>query len=303
MFERILVPLDGSELGEGVLSIVTQIAMGAQSKVTLLHVTREGVPSGTDAEKTVERYLVKGAKRLALDGISVETRLMAGYPAIEIARIAQEEGFGLIAMATHGQTGLGRWAYGSTTDKVLHSTVVPLLLRRPRGNGGDGHGALQSLVVPLDESAFSESILPWAEGVAAALRLPVHLIEILPGQLAPTAAFTGYAFDPSVRDDAVAQANSYLETVAGRLKKKDIRVTWKALLGHPPSKIIDYAGQTPGRLIVMATHGRSGPGRWVLGSVADRVLRASNQPVLVVRPTNGETPIEISPDVETKKGE
>jgi nucleotide-binding universal stress UspA family protein len=79
------------------------------------------------------------------------------------------------------------------------------------------------------------------------------------------------------------QAERYLDRIAKGLQKKGLKVGTAVLLGRPAEEITVFAEQTDVDLIVMASHGRSGPSRWAYGSVADKVFRGSNAPVLMVR--------------------
>jgi nucleotide-binding universal stress UspA family protein len=294
MFERLLVPLDGSEIGEGVLGQATQIAKGQRSQVTLLYVApaeMHGLASAWRARigdgdgRTAEEYLESVAGRLRPEGLAVETRVVGGYPSVEITRIAQEERFGLIAMATHGRSGVGRWVFGSTTDKVLHAVATPLLLRRPRAaDPRAGADRLRTLVVPLDGSGLGESVLPRVKALAASMSLPVRLVQVVPTGTIAFAGMDPYAYDPKVFEIMTSAATEYLEGKTRELQQQGLQASYRVLQGYAPSRIIDLAEETEGSLIVISTHGRSGVGRWVLGSVADRVLRASFRPVLIIRP-------------------
>ena len=148
MYQKVLVPVDGSELAECVLPHVEAIAKGCQpKKVILIRVVETGfIRSGWDeypiradvdrltesVEKpAAEDYLKQLAGRLKLDGVSVETEVTMGKPAETIADYAVHNEIDLIVIATHGRSGVGRWVMGSVADRVLRSACVPVLMVRP----------------------------------------------------------------------------------------------------------------------------------------------------------------------------
>lgn len=144
----------------------------------------------------------------------------------------------------------------------------------------------QKVMVPLDGSALAECVLPHlravAKGCNAASVVLVRVIEPFP--LPPGTAFTVTAeVQDRLEKDLQLEAETYLKRVAGNLAREGIAVKWELLYGLPAEKLADYARANNVDLIVIATHGRSGVSRWVWGSVADRLLRSANIPVLVVR--------------------
>lgn len=289
MVNRVLLPLDGSEMSEAILPYATQVAKGLDASVTLFHATP---PAGVQEEVVERGYFEQVEKSVAQEGLRVETVRVVGAAHQEILRHAEENGFGLIAMATHGRSGLNRWVYGSVADKVLHASDLPLLLVRPSGREKvlPQRRLLESLVVPLDGSELAEEALPFAEALAIRLELSITLVRVVPFPVIAYEGYEplGYGYLPpdhkSMMEVIEASAKEYLEGVQARLRLQGHQVEAVAILGHAASQIIDLAQRTEGSLVVMSTHGRSGFQRWVLGSVADRVLRASRRPVLLVRP-------------------
>ncbi len=153
MYERILVPLDGSKVGEAALPLVeelmSKLAPGLKVEVTLLQVVSslahyvvagEASAQIPYTEKEMEEikkkaidYLDKAGEALRSKGAIVKTRVEAGNAAEEISKAADEINVDMVAMSTHGRSGLSRWAFGSVTDKVLRGGKVPVLIvRAPR---------------------------------------------------------------------------------------------------------------------------------------------------------------------------
>ncbi|MBI4498462.1 MAG: universal stress protein [Chloroflexi bacterium] len=322
MLQRMVVGLDGSSLAETVLPYVRALAQGLGAEVTLLHVvhvpeevattTRHSaiveimngdvltVPeeaSATGGHRTyldqiwqhaaaqADLYLRRVAQRFASGGIVVKTATAVGDAATEIVRYADREGMDLIALATHGRSGLQRWLYGSVADKVLHAAHVPLLLVRPSAEPAELPQQIRQVVVPLDGSPLAETVLPQALVLASRLGVPVVLLRAVESVYIfgePTASTT-FAYE-DLLEEVQQVAQQYLEGMAANLESLGITVQTVVPVGSPARAIITYVQDHPGSLVLMATHGRTGITHLLLGSVARRVVQHLGAPVLVVRP-------------------
>jgi nucleotide-binding universal stress UspA family protein len=301
MFEKILVPLDGSPLAQAILPYVMVVAKGSHSHVILFHaietdLDHEAPEQKTYADETMERirpmaekYLAGVADQLRKEGIDVETKVVRGRAAAQIAEHTDKENVGLIAMSTHGRSGLARWVMGSEVDKILRACEQPVLLVRPRdeGAGGKADGRLSKVIVPLDGSKAAETAIPFAEELSKTLGVDVILIQVI--GIETTVQFAPMALDSwPVPGDILQRldvvASGYLTGLAKQLKDRGLAVQWEVLRGAPGPRIVEFAKDTPASLVVMTTHGRSGFRRWVMGSVTDAVVRHTGEPVLVVRP-------------------
>jgi nucleotide-binding universal stress UspA family protein len=301
MFEKILVPLDGSPLAQAVLPYVMVVAKGFHSRVILFHVAEtaldhEAPEQKAYADETVERvrplaenYLAGVADEFRKEGIDVETKVVKGQAAAQIVGYAEQEDVGLIALSTHGRSGLARLVMGSGIDKILRACEQPVLLVRPRdeGAGGEAAGRLSKIIVPLDGSNAAEAALPFAEELAKALGLEVILVQVI--GIETTVHFGPRASDSwPVPSDVLQRldvvASGYLTGLAKQLKAKGLAVQWEVLRGSAGSRIVEFARETTDSMVAMTTHGRSGFRRWVMGSVTDEVVRHTGEPVLVIRP-------------------
>lgn len=299
MYKRILVPLDGSELAEGVIPYVKQMAKGFRSEVTLFYVVPPSdalpgraklvrVPSGT--EMAVMDYLAEMQEAVAHEGVTVRRATAEGEPAEEIVLTALGRGFGLlaeeghdlIAMATHGRSGAGRWLYGSTAERVLRSSAAPLFLFRPgEHEQPQEERPIHTIIVPLDGSEIAECVLPHVAALASSMGLTVALVRAVP----PTAlAVEPHAYSLSHDEEMGPLASHYLEQKSRGLHGKGVHVTTELLHGSPAESIVDFSARTGGSIIAMAAYGRTGTDPWKVGSVVDQVLKASPCPVLLVRP-------------------
>ncbi len=301
MLKEVLVPLDGSALSEEVLPYAASVAKGLGARISLLHIIDTDnlrVEAGEhrayldqlqqSAEAAASGYLREQAKPLAQLGVPVNTAVVYGKPADVLAAYGegQKEPETLIALSTHGRSGLARVALGSVADRLLRGAHAPLLLIHPRDGAPEPPAQLRRVVVPLDGSPLAEAALPLVAELAKALSLAVTLIWVV--------QITSQVYGPpelvvypaNLLRELQQTASSYLQRVVERLKASGVTAEFEVLLHHsPPVAITDYAHGQEGTLIAMTTHGRSGFTRWMLGSVTDHVVRLSGAPVLVVRPS------------------
>lgn len=296
MYKRVLVPLDGSELAERVLPYAVLVAKALSSHVILLRIF-ESVPeqwadpahgryldqlTSSFRDQAIE-YLEGIAAPLRQEGLTVTCSAHEGSPADLIINEASREPDTLIAMSTHGRSGINRWVMGSVTDKVLHAVDAPLLIVRSKEGSSEVSVELGTIIVPLDGSALSEQVLPHAVSLAKALGSAVTLLR--------ATHFPHYVpmdYPASMYDDIIqettAEAEEYLRHMDQQLAIEGVAKSQAQVKqGEAAGAILDLADDSSSALIAMCTHGRSGMGRWVLGSVTDRVVQHSNGPVLVVR--------------------
>jgi len=298
MFGRMLIPLDGSKTAEEVLPYARRLAAGARVAVELLGVVEMGdiaedIASNQaayagalvrEAIRNSTEYLEKLAQTFH-DG-KVRCDVQQGRPEDIIIAAASADRATLIAMATHGRSGVTRWLLGSVTEKVLRGTVNPLLVVRAPGNSKtDGEAALRSVIVPLDGSDVAETILSPVAALAEALDLQVLLIRVY-GLPLPTYGGDDY-YVPNyleLKDQIRDEAEGYLNSRASLLRAQGVaEVSTVVIEGSAADAIIDLARETPDNLIALSPYGRSGLQRWVLGSVTEKVVRHCQDPVLIVR--------------------
>jgi nucleotide-binding universal stress UspA family protein len=299
MYAKILVPLDGSKTAETVVPLARSFARGLQIPIELLGVVdlaemaRHGPPSQAsmirsivdDATRRFDDYLERVAKNFLVGKVQCTVR--QGNAAEAIIEVAGAEKQTLIAMATHGRSGLDRWLLGSVAEKVLRGASNPTLVVRAKRekNPGWEMATLKRVIVPLDGSELSERILPHVEALAKHLDLEVTLLGVYGGRL-PAKASDGFhsmdAFIASLRNETAI----YLAAKTEEMKQKGLnKVSFAAKQGLEADEIIATARETLDTLIAMCTHGRTGVQRWMLGSVTETIVRHSDDPVLVVRPT------------------
>ena len=136
------------------------------------------------------------------------------------------------------------------------------------------------ILVTLDQSALAEQALPHAVAVAQHMDAVIELLSVVPVVDDDLMRAAGAAFDWETQKQA---AEEYLNGIRARVEAEGLRCTIAVRQGDVADEIIRYCGEVGRTLVVMSTHGRSGLGRWVYGSVADRVLRYADVPVLLIR--------------------
>jgi nucleotide-binding universal stress UspA family protein len=289
----VLVPLDGSPIAESILPYVQAFAHLTDLDITLLRVVEpwtSSFDSGlslyaplANEEQVASEYLAQLAERLTATGRVVLTRVVIGRPADIIVDIAPE--FDLIAMATHGRSGIGRWAYGSVADKVLRSVARPVLLLRARPDEPMAARLPHRILVPLDGSVLAEQALPLAADLAGRGDASLILCRSItrPRDGGGVAASRGSSSGAASTSHSRVPAEVYLASVSQHLTRLGLAVTSVVGAGPAADTILACADEQQAELIVMTTHGRGGLGRWVFGSVADRVLRGAPIPILLVR--------------------
>ena len=292
MYERILVPLDGSKLAQQALPYAHAVAAAKLAEVELVAVIEPieefAKPHmGEYAEYFRNKALVELADSAAMlgEGINVSSQVLEGDAAEAIITEADRQRETLIVMATHGRSGIGRWRLGSVTDKVIRHAEHPTLVIRARDDPDAAPPTLREVILPLDGSATAEAAIPHAVEMAKVLGVGISLVRAV-SPMSHADAFDEYVPDgyERIAERAREDAEDYLEATATRIQEQGVtNVRTDAMVGNAGSMIIDAAHGSGEALIVMTTHGRSGVGRWVLGSVTDRVVRHSDSPVLVVR--------------------
>lgn len=293
---QILVPLDSSDVAEAVLPYVEALARALGHEVRLFGVVDTGPDrprlhseAGTERAVAAERdalaeYLGRTAQALQERGVKAEAQAVSGVPVDEILAAGGAADVALLAMATHGRGGLARWYVGSVADQVMRATERPLLLLTPHEPEAPAPAqTLASIVVPLDGSALAEQALPLAEQIAAAAHASLALVRVEPYSASASLAEVYTASTAEWEAEIEEVIEQYLTAVRGRLRP-GLSGETVVLRGPAAAMLTDFVRDRHADLVVMATRGRGGFKRFVLGSTADRLVRAG-VPVLLVRPT------------------
>jgi nucleotide-binding universal stress UspA family protein len=291
---RILVPLDGSDLATVSLPFVRALATEA-SEVVLLRVVQDSEPllgitaAASDRverilsrnEETAKHYLEGVAAILTNETRQLHIRTEVGIPHIVIARVATEEQVDLIVMATRGRGFLGRAVVGSVADRVTRTAPVPVLMIHPHEHEVPARaqevGNMRRVIVPLDGSDLARQALPVAERIARVLDIPIHLLRAmdLRGEWVIGDEEEEWLLEP-MREDLA----EILHSEAKRLQGEGIPATFELTVGAVTKVIRDAV--EPGDFVVMTSHGAGGLRRWLLGSVAEKLIHSGVAPVMLV---------------------
>lgn len=290
MYRTILVSLDGSTFAEQVLPLAIALARQTGAVLRLVHVRGPDAATPSEPEPFPEAL----ARRITAEtGIAVEPVILEGKASDEIAGYIIREGIELACIATHGRGGVSRARLGSTADSLIRHLEVPIVTMRPAEEEGvdvasrlNTYEPIEHIQVPLDGSPLAEAVLGYVIALDNAM-LQVSLVQAIPAPVPndPASVTLALTTDQEViereRDDALA----YLDRVAERISPHVRRVDTAVILEPQPlGALLDYADQNDVDMIAIATHGRGGLKRLALGSMADRIVRTANVPVLVFRP-------------------
>ena len=287
--KKILVPLDGSKLSEKVLDHIEVIAKKANAEIILLRVVPFSWPSefthvremGDKMDKEASDYLFSIESKLGEKGIKGEICVSEGNVPDVICNVAREKGVNLIAMSTHGRGMVGRWALGSVADRVIQISHIPVLLYRSSGEKmPDSH--YKNVLIPLDGSRLSESVLPHAKRLVELFETKVWFIHVINTGLAESfTVFKDYLSEKG--EEIIEKIRNYFSTLEKRVKETGTSYELVIKKGNPAKTICDFASENEIELIVMSTHGHGGISSCFLGNVANKVVRSSSKPVLLIR--------------------
>ena len=339
MFQRILVPLDGSERAEHALPVAIHLARASQGTIVLVHIVHPPSVVGdygaeseamavppTSYEKRVaeaEHYLQQllEAYQPELVGVHIEQEIETGATAETIFSIARLERIDLIVICSHGSHPLLHWMFRSLAREAVQQSPVPVLVLKERGGiyleAPEVHRL--RMLVPLDGSPLAEAALQPALQLLLALAEPdaaeLHLLRVID---LPTIEDKPLlrAYDiQNAEERAAREAENYLQQTMLRLVQSipiGMRpmITWSFMVSNHVARTLAKmvqpveAGQQDHfyDLIAMATHGRTGFQRLKLGSVTEHVLSATELPLLVVRPPQPVGEDETKKDPEAAMG-
>ncbi len=328
MFTRIIVPFDGSKRSEAVLPYVRLLAGAFESEVSLLRavefdentlpVDYIGPMVEIKANEARERLRERAQGYLSNLGESIEDVEVDQVISFEdpVSAITTESSKDflktLVAMSTHGRTGIGRLIVGSVTDRVLHSSSNPMLIVRPEIDEDqlereswrqgeafsihlerpdiptqdfEGPAEIDTLIVPLDGSETSEKSLATAIDLAGRIDAKVLLLRVASSTMQMSMASEWPAGYPDILTAVEDASKGYLMLKVEELRQQGLEnIDYTVLVGDAAANIVEAADQHANSMIIMTSRGRAGLGRAILGSVADRVVTTSIAPVLLVRP-------------------
>jgi len=304
MLSTVLVPLDGSTFAETALDFAVPLAFSARARiylvmakhpVTMLAGMGETAGFLPDSDRESDResgeYLAGTvAKWGEVGDWPLQFRLADGSAGEAICGEAGRVGADLIVMATHGRGALGRLWLGSVADYVVRHATRPVLLVHP---GRDGTEALnrngRTILVALDQSEYSDAILDPVVDLALATESKISLLTVVAPIFAPAEPAMPYPVPqhPAIVARRSDEAHSRLRRVAARLRRRGVSVSTRVVIGDSAAgAIVQVLREARFDMVALTTHGASGVRRLILGSVAEKVIRMAEKPVLVLHPAS-----------------
>jgi nucleotide-binding universal stress UspA family protein len=296
MFNRLLVPLDGSALAESVLPTTKYFAEKFGATVVLFHALEQGARSTVHGERHLlnvdeaETYLEDIAARFASPNLKIETDV---HPVkeVDVARsiiehIEELKG-DLVVLCAHGGGRLRDLFVGNIAQQVVARGTSPVLFIHPRMENAPTFEC-RKILIPLDSTPHHEPALPIASEMARQCGSELNLLTVVPttNTLSAERAGTGMLLPTTmtaVLDLAQRGAVEYLQSTAARLLADGIATTAQVMRGDPAAGVLQIAKSHRADLIVLATHGRTNAGAFWSGSVTPKILARAHIPVLLVR--------------------
>jgi nucleotide-binding universal stress UspA family protein len=305
MFRSVMVPLDGSSFGEHAVPLAVSVARRCKAVLELTHVHVDPIVGGKTSSSEEMAYLEEVAGRIVRHApeLVIRTRLLADDNAACVAdllaRHATEVQADLIVINSHARGGMTRWWMGSVVDDLVHRTSLPLLVAPALDHdpGLDPEPALRHILVALDGSPLAEQVLPAAMALGSAMDAEFTLLRVVEPALIAIPD-PGFALIPPIaalEEQEEQAAEAYLARVAARLREEGALPCMKTSVLTDPEPAEAICGflrhqswhdrdAPPADLVAMATHGREGLTRLLLGSVTDRVLQHTPVPLLLQPP-------------------
>ncbi|MDY6764551.1 MAG: universal stress protein [Halobacteria archaeon] len=286
MYENILIPTDGSKGAEGGVEHGLRIARRYDATVHTLFVVEPVYPTADFEDFTTnwntikeafrdqgERVTEEVADRVDEHGLKAVTSVQEGSPHGVILDYADENDIDLIAMGTHGRTGLRRYLMGSVTERVIRSSEVPVLAAKaPKED--DRKGDYNNVLIPTDGSRGVERAIEHGLNIADEFDANLHALYVIDTDIVNWSTL----LDTFSEEGEVAT-----KEIEKRAASFNMGTTTEVVEGTPHEEILDYIKKKNIDLVVMGTHGRSGLDRLFIGSVTSKVVRSSEVPVLTVR--------------------
>jgi nucleotide-binding universal stress UspA family protein len=301
--KRILVPLDGSKLSASIIPEARKLA-GPGGELILVHDVLHAVRNPETGEQsqryaidTFYEYLDRLAYDLRADGVKVRVEaLVIADTAVAIDEAARIFNVDMIACATHGRSALGRLVRGGVAWRAVANSPVPVMLLHV----DDAYGAMPTfmpdrILVPLDGSAYSETALPLAGELAEEWKAEVVLTQVVPDVHVNDGPFTYGAYDiiPEILHAEVKEARDHLVELARTLP---VRVHVEVSSGPVIDALVSSIARNGVTHVVMASHGRTGLSRVIVGSVADGLIHRLHLPIVVI-------PALVAKEIETESRE
>lgn len=293
--DTILFPTDFSDVAEGAFAHAAHLALRYHATI---HVFNVEAPDGEDAANPMEFLPVEPAENATVDESAIQhvdvqtaTQERGTVPVVytqtdsssaseAIIEYATDKDIDLVVMGTHGRQGMDRLLSGSVSEEVVRGAPCPVFTVLGTDEN-EGVPTISRVLAPVDLSDQSETVIQHAAALSDAYATPLDLLHVVEEAAYPSV----YGLDPltpslpNVQD----RAREALETLASQLDLRTDPVNVHVLAGYAARDIVEFARKKESDLIVMATHGRTGLDRFLIGSVAEKVVRSAPCPVFTLK--------------------
>jgi len=309
MLSRLLVPLDGSPLAEAVIPHVVELAASRTAEIVLLRVALGHHFAGGDpveaqvrAVEDAKVYLATLETNLAAQGLTVKSVVRYGHAAEEILDHVRVGGADLIAMTTHGRSGIRRWLLGSVAETVVHHAPVPVLLVRAKGPllpavevplavdtsmtsapSTSTPVRIRRVLCPVDLTPTCRKVMASAGAIAARFGAELTILHAVYDPLEAPCSHIPHPPLDQLREEMIRFAEEKLRKEMRRRLGSCPGASLVVVAGRPFQEIIRFARTHGVDLIIMGTEGRTGLNHVIMGSTAERVVRTAPCPVLSLR--------------------
>lgn len=262
MINKVLVPLDGSRASELAIGPAIKLLRRTEGNLVLLHAVTPSEYFSVTAREYVQQerrrsaaYLQQLSERIGANGIGIRERIVTGEASREIVAEARRSQADLIAMSSHGRSGIREWAFGSVAERVLRTTNVPVLVFRKNGSVPF---SIRRIMIALDGSEEALAVVGPAADLAAAFEARIELVHA--GKTLPPA----------------------LPMAEKMLKQHGVGYDTRLLRGDPAGAILDHLEEKKADLLALTTTGKTRRDQMFFGSVAEELLKKCGRPILVV---------------------
>jgi nucleotide-binding universal stress UspA family protein len=290
---QVVLALDGSEFSARVLpsahaicrlfdaSLILVSVLPARGAARVLPKGRSSGDPQQAGQVEAETYLSQLVGRAKTSGIRADYYVASGPVAQALDMLTRELDADLLVMSTHGRSGVSRFMLGSNASATIQVVTRPILLLRTQALAAQEVPTVRRVLVPLDGSGFAEQIIPWVQAVATVAHAEMILLTV-PEVPEPALYGTLSGAVDELRERAEANARRYVEGLAMQLRELGVDARPAVRGSRPATAILEAAEAEQVDLILLATHGRGGVERLVMGSVADRVVHHAACPVLLL---------------------
>ncbi len=288
MFNKVLLPLDGSKLAEQVLPHVARLAKAFNSEVTFISVCE---PEETEYGQVCRLYLDGEMQKLQKiidkeSGVVLNKAVVEGKPAEQILKYAKGNATDLIVISSHGRSGIMPWSLGSTVNKMLHKVGTPLIIIKVQEGDvtATESNLFNRILIPLDGSERSAMVIPYVVEITKRIESEVILYQSLEsGHHVRTIGGIDYIpFKDRDINLMRMKARTYLDDIARQFDGTKATVKHEIRKGDAAKEIMAAAIETDCNLIALASHAHSGFESWFYGSVTHKILSSTSKSVFLV---------------------